>query len=150
MMKGFRHKAGRKSLLSVTSLLITALVIVGVAALLSACGSNQEGATLEGSEWTLISLDGEGALAGSEITALFSEEKISGSAGCNSYFAGYQVESEPFIVGPIGSTMMMCSEPLMEQEMAYLAALETAESFSVDGDTLEIVYAAGTLTFISR
>jgi heat shock protein HslJ len=80
-------------------------------------------------------------LDGSAITALFSEDgQLSGSAGCNQYIAGYTVDGNQITIEPTAVTNMMCSEPdgLMEQEAAYLAALETAATYSIQGDTLEM------------
>jgi heat shock protein HslJ len=102
---------------------------------------------LDGTNWTLLSINSEAALPGSLITADFAEGKIAGSAGVNNYFASYEVEGDVLTVGPAGSTMMMGPENLMEQEWAFLSALQTAESFQVDGDTLEIVYEGGALQF---
>lgn len=87
-------------------------------------------------------------LNGSEITALFDEEgNLSGSAGCNNYSAGYQVDGNNITISPAAATMMFCAEPegVMEQETAYLAALTTAATYSVQGDQLELRTADGAL-----
>ena len=86
------------------------------------------------------------ALLGTEITAVFSEDgKISGSAGCNNYTASYEVDGERITVGPAATTRMMCAEPegIMEQEAAYLAALESAASYTIEGNQLELMDAEG-------
>lgn len=62
-------------------------------------------------------------LAGTTITAVFSETEVSGTAGCNNYNGPINRVSDFFTVGPIASTMMLCDEPIMQQEQAYLAAL---------------------------
>jgi len=43
-------------------------------------------------------------------------------------------------MGPLASTQMFCEEPagVMDQETAYLTVLGEAESFTVDGDSLQI------------
>ena len=80
-------------------------------------------------------------LADTEITATFdsAEGKVTGSAGCNNYFGGYEINKNDLtIIPPIGSTMMACPEPVMEQERGYLGVIEAAESYEIEGDKLRI------------
>ena len=78
----------------------------------------------------------------------FSEGKVTGIVGCNNYFTSYEVEGSSLrITSPIGSTMMMCEEEVMRQETAFLSALETSKSYKISGNTLEIEFNGGTLTF---
>jgi heat shock protein HslJ len=88
------------------------------------------------------------ALAGSEVTALFGEDgSLTGSAGCNRYTASYQLDGDSLTVGPAASTMMMCPDPegVMDQEAAYLKALETVASFELSGDRLTLRTASGAI-----
>jgi heat shock protein HslJ len=50
------------------------------------------------------------------------------------------VNGEEIKIGPLASTMMACAEPegVMEQETQYLAALQMAESYQVEGKVLEL------------
>jgi heat shock protein HslJ len=101
---------------------------------------------LAGTTWQLASyLTGEGAVVpvipGTGVTATFGGDgRVTGSAGCNDYFAPYEVNGTGISVGPAGSTRMYCSSPagVMDQERAYLAALVNASSFSVNADTLRL------------
>jgi heat shock protein HslJ len=80
-------------------------------------------------------------LAGSEITANFtSDGKLSGKAGCNNYNTGYKVDGNSIQIEPAATTRMMCSEPqgVMEQEAAYLKALEAAKTFELVGSRLTL------------
>ena len=89
-----------------------------------------------------------GILEGTEITAIFDEDgTLSGSAGCNNYVAGYTTDGNQITIGPAASTMMFCAEPegVMEQETAYLAALATAATYSINGQVLEMRTAADAL-----
>jgi heat shock protein HslJ len=112
-----------------------------------------EALPLVGTLWEVVSYNnGQGAmvsvLAGSQITAQFSEEgQVSGNASCNRYFGSYVLEGENLTIGPLGSTEMFCEEPegLMEQEQAFLAAMPTASTYQVTGDRLELRTADGTL-----
>jgi heat shock protein HslJ len=85
-------------------------------------------------------------LGGSEITAEFGEDgTLSGSAGCNGYKASYIVDGDTLQIGPPASTRKICSEPegVMEQEAAYLAAIQAAATFERRGDTLTLRDANG-------
>ncbi len=129
---------------------LIALIIIAAAAALMAPTrfAGAAGLTdLEGSRWNLISINGQPLLAGSAVTAEFSDGKIGGSAGVNNYFASYTLDSGALTFGPAGSTMMMGPEALMNQEMAYLTALGTASSAQLDGPNLLISSPEGTLTF---
>jgi heat shock protein HslJ len=114
----------------------------------------QEPASLEGTAWQVISYNnGEEALvsplAGTEITASFGEDgQLTGSAGCNNYFASYETDAGQISIGPVGSTMMMCNNPpgMMDQETAYMAALEASTTYSIQSDQLRMTDAEGTTT----
>ena len=89
-------------------------------------------ADLEGPEWVLLELGWEKAVPeGPEITLVFLQDRVSGNAACNSYFAG--------VVGPdpgglafngMGATRMACPEQLMDLERRYLRALAGASSYT--------------------
>ena len=84
---------------------------------------------------------------GTVITAVFSsvEPTVSGSGGCNNYFASYESTNDGGLTvsGPIGATMMFCEES-MDQETAYLAALETVSAWSLNEEgRLEVTYSTG-------
>jgi len=109
---------------------------------------------LSGTSWTVTGYNnGRGAvvsvIAGTEITARFGEDgTLSGSAGCNNYNAGYEVDGNNISIGPSISTRMACPEPegVTDQEKEYLAALETAATYQITGDRLEIRTAGGAMT----
>jgi heat shock protein HslJ len=87
-------------------------------------------------------------ITGSRITVRFGEDgQVTGSAGCNSYFAVYKLEGEALSVGPSSATRRFCDEPqgLMQQEALFLAALQSAATFRIDGDRLELRTADGAL-----
>jgi heat shock protein HslJ len=101
--------------------------------------------SLQGRTWRLTSFtSGSGSavvLPGTEITAVFGADgKLTGSAGCNHYFASYQVSGNGIKTGLIGSTLMYCTEPadVMAQETTYLKLLQGATTYSVNADELRI------------
>lgn len=96
----------------------------------------------------------EGVVSSSSIqaaqqTLLFDNDgKISGNAGCNDYFANYEVNGSNLSFSAVGATKMFCGEGLMAEETAFLAALEKAASYRINGNSLQI-FAADDSTLIS-
>jgi len=89
-------------------------------------------------------------LEDTEITINFisAEVKMEGSAGCNSYFGGYEVSEDKLTINsPIGSTEMACPEPIMNQEQEYLTILQDAESYEIEDNQLQIVSGDKVLVF---
>ena len=130
----------------------------GVAALvLVSCGSDEDGAgsgDITESPWRVTEyLDAGGALAtpteGTILSAHFDGEEVSGSAGCNNYFGDYTTDGDTIDIGLLALTQMFC-EGGMDQEMDYLTALESADTFVVadgllelkQGDTVIVAYEA--------
>ncbi len=113
--------------------------------------SPMQHAPLVGTTWQLGSLNsGTGVvsvLQGTEITATFDGEQVTGSAGCNRYSSSATVDGNQLSIGLAGSTRMFCSqrEGTMEQEAAYLEALSTAISLRIEGNALSLLNAQGEL-----
>lgn len=106
---------------------------------------------LAGSSWEVISYNnGRGGVTSlildTQITAEFGKSgDLIGSSGCNNYFGPYATEGENISMGPFGTTRKTCPEPegVMEQEAEYLAALETAATYMIDGMTMNMRTADG-------
>jgi heat shock protein HslJ len=107
-------------------------------------GESESG--LEGTNWILTN-----TLPEAQITALFENGKVSGSAGCNTYFGSYttsQSASKNTIeFGPLGTTRMMCPEEVMDQEQLYLSALDLATEYQVEENVLTLTVPGGSLQF---
>jgi len=105
---------------------------------------------LIGTNWTLESFHTADAvssvIADTTITAIFGADvSVSGSAGCNRYFASYNVTGTLLSIGPAGSTKMYCGTPgVMQQESSYLMLLGQATTFTIKGDRLSLADAKGT------
>jgi len=108
---------------------------------------------LAGTAWDVLSYNNgkqavTSVLAGTAITVQFGKDgTVSGNSGCNSYGGSYKVTGKQIEVGPLASTMMYCTEPagLMDQEAQYLAALQTAAVYGVEGTKLELRTSEGAL-----
>jgi heat shock protein HslJ len=102
-------------------------------------------------EWRMVSfnngMDGvQSAASGTVVSAFFGANgQVSGSAGCNNYFGTYTVSGDAIAIGPLGSTKMMCGEPMgvMEQESAFLAAMEASAMYAIEGNTLMLMDSGG-------
>jgi heat shock protein HslJ len=82
---------------------------------------------------------------GTEVTAQFEGEQMSGSAGCNSYSATVTKEGTELTVSEVTATKMACPEPdgLMAQEEIYLSTLGTVTGYQQVGVTLALVDSEG-------
>jgi len=110
--------------------------------------------TLENTDWVLESYGQveklQSVLKDTEITALFDSAKsqVAGSAGVNRYFGSYKLDGSKLTVpGPIGSTKMAGPQPAMDQESEYLATLQAAESYKIEGSKLTITCSGKVLIF---
>ncbi len=95
--------------------------------------------------WDLSSYNnGKGGIVtvvtGTQTTADFQANwKLSGSGGCNQYSAGYTTTASNgiTITQPV-TTLMACSEPIMQQETQYLSLLQKATKFEITGNQLTL------------
>lgn len=114
--------------------------------------------TLGGTSWLATGFNnGNQAVVsvgfGAALSASFGADgRLNGSAGCNNYMAGFEAAAGKIKITSPASTRKACPEPagLMAQETQYLKALETAATYRVDGDRLELRTADGALaaTFV--
>ncbi|MCS6847742.1 MAG: META domain-containing protein [Anaerolineae bacterium] len=109
---------------------------------------------LAGTMWTVLSYNnGKQAvvsvITGTELTVMFDAEgRIGGNAGCNNFTGPYKTEDGGKItIGPLASTRKLCNIPegVMEQEAQFLAALETAATYRIEGDRLQLRTADGAM-----
>jgi heat shock protein HslJ len=100
---------------------------------------------LAGKTWGLTQLDeGSPAPAEPEVTLVFEKGKISGSGGCNQYFADVTSPSPGAIqVGPVGATKRFCVGPAGENEQRFFAALAKASRFTLEAGRLVLYYERG-------
>jgi heat shock protein HslJ len=112
---------------------------------------------LAGTRWEVVNYNnGRGALTtlldGSRIALEFSTDgQVSGNAGCNSYFTSYRVSRNNITIGRPAATSLYCAEPegVMGQEAEFLAILEQAATFRIDGDRLEMRTAGDAIAIVA-
>jgi heat shock protein HslJ len=113
---------------------------------------------LPGTSWNATGINnGRAAVTslvqGTHVTLAFGKDgRASGSAGCNNYTAPYTVDGSKLRIGPAAATRLMCAQPgVMEQEQAFLKALETVTTVQFDADQLFLRTAADEIaTILSR
>jgi heat shock protein HslJ len=77
-------------------------------------------------------------LPGTELTTVFSFDKVAGFAGCNSYTGPYTTNGSVAAIGPLATTRMACAEDVMAQETAFLAAMQGVARVESRGQTLQL------------
>ncbi len=93
--------------------------------------------------WRLVEVGGqavvtpEGQREAHMILATGEEARVHGNAGCNNFFGGYETDGDRVSFGRIGSTMMACPQG-MDTERAFLAALESADRYVIEGETMAL------------
>jgi len=123
-----------------------------MAVMLTACSP---AGGLDATSWKLESYaddagDMMDALPESVVSLDFQATQVSGSAGCNNFNGSYQTTGSKIKFGPLATTRKMCNEPagIMQQETAYLAALEAAAEYDLRGNRLEIKDDQGEVTLV--
>jgi heat shock protein HslJ len=130
-----------------------ALVLTALMAACAAAAQDQppaQGGTLQGTDWVLVSLNGNALMEGKAVTLRFGETSIEGSGGCNTYGGSYTASEDGLRLSDVSWTEMACVEPkgIMEQEQAYFQALNAAARYRVaqgqsSVDRLELADEAG-------
>jgi heat shock protein HslJ len=110
-----------------------------------------EKTSLTGTLWTVTGYNnGRGGVTSvildSTMNALFIEKGlVAGSAGCNDYRAAFEADDANINISPAAATRKMCAEleGIMEQEAQYLAALEMAATYEIDGSRMDMYDESG-------
>jgi heat shock protein HslJ len=113
---------------------------------------------LAGTSWSATGINNGkqavvGLVQGTSVTLAFGADgRATGSAGCNSYTAAYSVDGSNLKFARAAATRKMCAQPdVMDQEIAFLKALETVATARLDGDQLELRTAGDALAlFLKR
>lgn len=121
---------------------------------------------LAGSQWNVMGYNNGrqavvSVLQDTSLTLEFSaaepgqDARVAGSAGCNRFFGPFTQGAQgddAIAIGPLASTRKLCPAPegVMTQETLFLAAVETAARWRMDGDKLELRTADGALAVSLR
>lgn len=114
------------------------LALLALGAVLAACAITTREATtdLPGTSWVLVELDDAEPVADAAPTIAFAEDgTVSGSTGCNTFTGSVTIDGTSLEFGPLATTRMACADPAVnEQEQAFLLALESVTSYTIDQD----------------
>lgn len=108
---------------------------------LAACSSNaQDEVALPGTSWRLLTYQLAQPIERTTITLTFEEETLGGSAGCNQYGGGYQLEGSLITIRRLRTTTMFCMGPagVMEQESMFLQLLQSVNRLELQGGQLHL------------
>jgi putative lipoprotein len=123
------------------------LLLVRVNARGTPASAQPQSATLEGTHWTLIELDGKPVPSNlpQEPHLVFQAEprRVSGSGGCNRLSTDYRRDGERLGFEAIASTRRACIGGGMDTEDAFLRALQNVRAFRISGQRLELVDEGG-------
>lgn len=131
-----------------------ALTIIA-ATLLAGCahdGARPETASaappsLANTSWTIAAINGAAPTAERKAELRFTEDRISGNAGCNSFGGGYSVAGDTLTTTQLISTKMACAGAGMDQENAVFKILGQPMTVARQADgTLVLSDDAGSLT----
>lgn len=106
---------------------------------------------LEGVVWELATII-EGNVANSliketSISAEFAAARVSGSAGCNTYNAGYTQKGKDLTISEIATTRIGCKELIGQQEARFIEAMLGTRNFIIEGGVLTLNHDGGALQF---
>lgn len=139
------------------AMMLMKLFLIGFLCLLSACAAEKNSSPLDvkteptsagqsrltDSTWLLEELLNEQdqltqPIAESAIDLSFNKQKLTGYAGCNSYFGQYQISDQHNLnlAGPIATSLKACSSEINQQERTYLNLLQKATHFRLENDQL--------------
>jgi heat shock protein HslJ len=110
-----------------------------MAALAGCAAQTAAPVSLWGSEWRLQDVGGLAAMAQPAATLAFPQPgQAAGHGSCNRFFGTVEIERDRIQFGPLAATKMACMGGASQQEMRYLGALQKAQRYEVQGDTLLI------------
>ncbi|QLQ30314.1 MAG: META domain-containing protein [Candidatus Thiothrix singaporensis] len=118
--------------------------VLVVLAIVSACTLDTRkaelGASLEGTNWNLKSLDSQSVNTAYLPTISFETSRITGYGGCNRYFGNYTSSNDGvFSTHQIGATKMACNNERDQLEQRYLEQLSKASLYAITREQLHIL-----------
>ena len=125
----------------------------GVELVLTAGGGSTGGdASLTGTAWSLVDLDGEPAVASDGMTVTFGEDgAIDGFGGCNQIFGDYTVDGSTItVVGPRGHPQVLRPGPHGPRVAVHRHPDRRAVEFAIAGDELTIAASDGAELILQR
>lgn len=128
-------------------MLLTLLVTPGVS--LAGCTSQSEDTRIPEVNLWIVIQSNEGAgltdvVPGTELSLQLGADAIgTGSAGCNNFSGGYEIDDNTITFGPLSTTSKACPSPdgVMEQENTYFSALDNTANYVIVGNKMKFTEA---------
>jgi heat shock protein HslJ len=90
-------------------------------------------------------------IEGTSLTAVFRIASVGGSSGCNQYTGTYGTNGNVVRIGRLATTRMACADEILNQEAAFLVAMEGAALIDRRGPSLLLTDLSGaTLVALAR
>ena len=105
---------------------------------LTACSIFRGDIELKGTSWSLVEIHGQPILDGTTPTLVFDEEELGGNGSCNTFGGNYTLDKGKLTIDQLFSTLMYC-EGAMDQESAYINALQEAVGFQIKNGNLQLL-----------
>jgi heat shock protein HslJ len=130
------------------------LLVLPFALIAAACTSGDGGASPTDNAWQATGIAGSDGTLTAPVdiaapTMSLVDGTADGNASCNQYSGTYEIDGSSITFGPMISTQMFCDgQELMDQEMAFLAALEKVDGWAIEDGVLSLTSGDATvLTF---
>ena len=99
---------------------------------------------------------GDTDVSANKLVITFDEtsNKVTGFAGCNSFFGSYSIENSSITFSNMASSKKLCPNPIMNFETQFLKSLNTVDSFSINDNLISFsendsVLIKGTTTVVA-
>jgi heat shock protein HslJ len=113
------------------------------------CGGDP--ADLLRSDWTIENIGGKPTMTEHKATLSFgTDAQLSGNGSCNRYFGSYTLSGEGLTISGLGSSMMMCEQPVMDQESLFLDTLRNTQRFEIAPDNRLSLYTKDGRSIVAR
>lgn len=126
------------------------IIFLVLCVFLSACSVKGKNTSVElnDTHWVLEQINGQPVIADTLPSIFFrSDHEVGGNGSCNSFFGTYLSEDNTLTITGLGYTEMGCVG-LLEQEIAYFAALESAKTYKIEDGKLLLIDAAGNTVLV--
>ena len=126
---------------------VSVLLIGGFLAADALDDEQATGGTLADTRWVVTEMEGVALVPDALPSVGFTATKVSGRGGCNSVGGDYTATDGTISVGSLFQTLVGCAEPIEAQEEAFVARLQAATSYAVEGDVLRLDGDQGSIVF---
>ena len=103
-------------------------------------GTAGSGPALERTTWNIVTVGGQTPGSFSEqivphILLEPAEHRVTGFAGCNTFFGAYKLDGDQLSFGPVGATRKACPDAT-NREISVLEAIDATTHYRVEDDHL--------------